>query len=93
MAGAEDWFTKKFRGKKDQVARLREELCPDRNWRFMLVHGNLKYSEELESIKNCGVEVLSMSEILEELRDRKRTFVTSSEASGVAELFDSFHDE
>ncbi len=36
-AGAEDWFIKKFHGRKEQVVRRREELCPDRRWRFMLV--------------------------------------------------------
>ncbi len=89
-AGAEDWFAKKFQGRKGQVVGRREELCPDRNWRFMLVYGNLKYPEELDSIEACGVEVKHIGEVLEELRDRKRTFVTSSEASGVAELFDNF---
>ena len=34
-----------------------------------------------------------IGKVLEELRDRKRTFVTSSEASGVAELFDTFCKE
>jgi hypothetical protein len=41
-------------------------------------------------IKDRGVEVRHVSEALEELGDRKSTFVTSSEASGVAELFDIF---
>ena len=89
-AGAEDWFIKKFQGRKEQVVRQREELCPDRRWRFMLVYGNLRYSEELRSIEDCGVEVKHIGEVLEELKDGKRTFVTSSEASGVAELFDIF---
>lgn len=89
-ASVEDWFIKKFKGKKMQIVRRREELCPDHDWRFMLVYGNLKYPAELDFIKDCGVEVKYISEILEELRDRKRTFVTSSEASGVAELFDIF---
>ena len=92
-AGAEDWIIKKFQGRKGQVGRRREELCPNRNWRFMLVYGNLKYPEELDSIKDGGVEVKHIGEVLEELRDRKRTFVTSSEASGVAELFDTFCKE
>jgi hypothetical protein len=56
----------------------------------MLIYGNLKYPEELDSIKDHGVEVKHIGEGLEEVRDRKSTFVTSSEASGVAELFDIF---
>ena len=92
-AGAEEWFVKKFQGNKGQVVGRREELCPDRNWRLMLVYGNLKYPEELASIEDCGVEVKYIGEILEELRERKRTFATSSEASGIAELFDIFCKE
>jgi hypothetical protein len=56
----------------------------------MLVYGNLKYPEELDSIEDHGVEVKHIGEGLEEVRDRKSTFVTSSEASGVAELFAIF---
>jgi Holliday junction resolvase-like predicted endonuclease len=92
-AGAEDWFMKKFQGSKGQVARRREELCPDRHWHFMLVYGNLKYPEELLSIEDCGVEVRHIGKILEELRDHKGTFATSSEASGVAEMFRIFCKE
>jgi hypothetical protein len=92
-AGVEDWFVKKFKGTNRQVARRREELCPGRDWRLMLVHGNLRYPEELDAIKDRGVEVKHIGEILEELGDRKRTFVTSSEASGVAELFGIFRKD
>lgn len=91
--GAEEWFEKKFLGKKQQIIQRREQLCPDCKWRFMLVYGNLKYPEELDSIKACGVEVKYIGEVLEELQDRKHTFVTSSDASGIAELFDIFCKE
>jgi hypothetical protein len=59
----------------------------------MLVYGNLKYPEEPDSIKACGVGVKYIGEVLEELQDRKHTFVTSSDASGIAELFDIFRKE
>ena len=39
------------------------------------------------------MEVKHIGEVLEELGDCKRTFVTSSEASGVAELFDIFRKD
>ena len=41
-------------------------------------------------IEELGVEVKHINEIIAELMDRKRTFVTSSEASGIAELLDIF---
>ena len=92
-ASVEAWCIKKFRGGKEQVARRREELCPDRDWRFMLVYGDLKHPEELPLLEDCGVEVKHIGKILEELRDRKGSFVTSSEASGVAEMLDTFCKE
>jgi hypothetical protein len=34
----------------------------------MLVYSNLKYPEELDLIKDCGVEVKHIGEVLEELK-------------------------
>ncbi|HZB11364.1 MAG TPA: hypothetical protein VE525_19875 [Rubrobacter sp.] len=62
--GAEEWFIRKFQGSKEQVLRRREEHCPDRNWRFMLAYGNLKYPEELRSIEDCDVEVKHIGKVL-----------------------------
>ena len=92
-AYAGDWVIKKFQGTNEQVVKRRKELCSARQWHFMLVYGNLKYPEELDAIKDCGVEVKHIGEVLEELKDHKGTFATSSEASGVAELFDIFYQE
>ena len=86
-ASVEDWFIKKFQGKQMSVARRREELCPDRDWRFMLVYGDLKHPEELPLLEECGVEVKHIGDVLDDLRNLKDTR-TSSEASGVAELFE-----
>ena len=91
-ASVEAWCIKKFRGGKEQVARRREELCPDRDWRFMLVYGDLKHPEELPLLEDCGVEVKHICDVLDELRNLKDTR-TSSEASGVAELFDICREE
>lgn len=95
---AEGWFAKKFRGRplKRQARPIedrREQLAPGRSWRFMLVHGDLAYPTEPGVIEELGVEVKHINEIMAELVDRKRTFVTSSEASGVAELLDIFRKE
>jgi len=98
QAQAKEWFVKKFQGTKLKnqerpVEDRREELAPGRNWRFMLVYGDLKYPTEPGVIEELGVEVKHISEIMVDLMDRKRTFVTSSEASGVAELLDIFCKE
>ena len=98
QAKAKEWFVKKFQGKplKKQerpIEDRREELAPGRNWRFMLVYGALKHPTEPSVIEEQGVEVKHINVIMAELMDRKRTFVTSSEASGVAELLDIFCKE
>jgi hypothetical protein len=86
-ASVESWFSKKFQGKQMSVAKRHEELCPDRDWRFMLVFGDLKHPEELPLLENRGVEVKHITHVLDELRNLKETR-TSSEASGVAELLE-----
>src|SRR5215217_3237473 len=91
-ASVQHWCIKRFRGGKEQVARRREELCPDRDWRFMLVHGDLKHPEELPLLEGQGVKVKHICDVLDELRSLKDTR-TSSEASGVAELFEICREE
>jgi len=91
-ASVEKWFIRKFQGKKEQVARRREELCPDRDWRFMLIYGDLKHSEELPLLEGQGVKVKHVCDVLDELRHLKDTR-TSSDASGVAELFEICREE
>jgi hypothetical protein len=98
QAEANKWFVRKFQGrplKKHErpIEDLREELAPGRNWRFILVHGALKHPTEPDVIEELGVEVKHIKEIMAELMNRERTFVTSSEASGIAELLDIFCKE
>jgi len=97
-AEAKKWFVRKFQGRPLEKQQRpsedrREELAPGRNWRFMLVYGDIKYPTEPDVIEELGVEVKHIKEIMAELMDRKRTFVTSSEASGIAELLDIFCKE
>jgi|SRR5215211_5406031 len=91
-ASVEAWVIKKFQGVQMRIARRREELCPDRDWRFMLVYGDLKHPEELPLLERRGVEVKHICDVLDELRNLKDTR-TSSEASGVAELFEICRNE
>ena len=85
------WVLKKYRAKQEKVALQREALWPGREWSFMLVHGDMKYPQELELISRQGVEVVDIRNVLTELRNRKQApFRTSSEASAVAELLDFY---
>jgi len=91
-ASVEEWCVRKFHGKNAQIARRREELCPDHDWRYMLVYGDLKHPEELPLFEGQGVEVKHIRDDLDELRTLKDTR-TSSEASGVAELLELCREE
>ncbi len=91
-ASVEEWCVRKFQGKKEQITRRREALCPDRDWRLMLVYGDLKHPEELHLLEEQGVEVKHIRDVLNELRNLKDTR-TSSEASGVAELLEICREE
>ena len=90
----EEWISGKYRDNNPgdgKVAERREAFCPGREWRFMFVHGDIKYQQELTLISERGVELKDIREVLEELRDRKRTpFATSSEASDIAALMDIY---
>lgn len=91
-ASVEEWCVRKFYGKKEQITRRREALCPGRDWRFTLVYGDLKHPEELPLLEGQGVEVKHIRDVLDELRTLKDTR-TSSEASGVAELLEICREE
>lgn len=84
-ACTESWVFKKYRAKDEKIALQREALWPGREWRFMFVHGDMKYPKELEFISRQGIEVVDIHDVLTELRERK-PFITSSEASDVAKL-------
>ncbi len=91
-ASVEEWCIRKFYGKKERITRRREALCPGRDWRFMLVYGDLKHPEEPPLLEEQGVEVKHICDVLDELRTLKDTR-TLSEASGVAELLEICREE
>jgi hypothetical protein len=86
-ACTERWVLKKYSAKEKKVALQREALWPGRDWGFMLVHGDMKYPQELEFISRQGVRIVHIRNVLTELRNHKQApFRTSSEATAVAEL-------
>lgn len=93
-ADVKDWTKKKYgddKARDSKVVQLRETLAPGREWRYVFVHGPVRYEEELTLIAERGVDLVEIRKVLTQLRDRKRTpFVTSSEASDVAELLDYY---
>ena len=63
-------MNKKYLG--DKATELRKRLWPERDsWRFMFVHGELDHPEELPYLKAEGVEIHSMSELLDQMRSNE----------------------
>lgn len=93
-ADVRDWTKKKYGDNETQdsgIIQLRETLAPGREWQYVFVHGPVRYEEELTLIAERGVNLVEIRKVLTQLRDRKHTpFVTSSEASDVAELLDYY---
>lgn len=59
------WVEKKFLGKRK--ASVRAALWPGASWRFVLAHGAVKYPAELELIAACGVTLLPLASVLQDL--------------------------
>lgn len=89
-AGIDEWLLKKYRNDKvgdRKIAAQREALWPNLRWRYVFVHGLVKHEEELKYIAEQNVKLVNMRTVLTDLKDRKRTSLSSSsEASDVVEL-------
>lgn len=77
---AREWVNKKFKVQKKQL--LREKLNPNGSWRYLLVHGIVKDSRELESIKSEGVELIHFKQLLNDLRTRQTLLNFSGSSAG-----------
>lgn len=82
-AGIVQWVDKKFTS--DKKVTRRNEFISNANWRFVLVHAELKDETELKYIKRAGVDLISYKSILEHLRDHKNKY-SSSIASNIADM-------
>lgn len=81
--GVEQWVKKKFT--RDIKVQRRNEILPNASWHYVLVHGELKDTKELEYMKQLGVELYSYKAILEELRDMENKS-SSSIASNITDM-------
>jgi hypothetical protein len=84
----EGWISKKFCDPR--VGKVRQKLWPGADWQFTLVHGAVRYPEELEAIEDRGVVLIKLSVVLDELMDRegkgRPMKTTSSTAADIAAL-------
>jgi hypothetical protein len=72
----EDWVNKKFFSPKVVVAR--NILSWNGQWRYLLVHGKVRFNEELEELRRNGnLELLTIEEIVDTLKNATFNFSTT----------------
>ena len=81
--GVMQWVDKKFKSMR-KIDR-RNDILPNANWRYLLVHGEVKDVAELEIMKELGVDLLPYKQVLLELcADKSKT--SSSTATSITEI-------
>lgn len=82
-AGIAEWVEKKFTGAAKSSKR--SSVLPGVSWKFVLVHAEVRHKEELELLRDFGVELVSYRQILDELLQEADTH-SSSVASNIADI-------
>lgn len=72
----EAWVEKKFRH-PIRVA-MRDKCLPGGEWEYVFVHGVANYPEELEMIRQCGVQTIAINGVIDDILAMKETLGTSS---------------
>lgn len=72
----EAWVTKKFR--HPTRAAMRDKCLPGGEWECTFVHGVANHPEELQMIRDHGVQTLNINTVIDELLVMKEAMATSS---------------
>ena len=76
--GIQEWVDKKFN--LEQKSELRKKLYHG-NWSFELVVHNIKHPEELILLKEVGIKIIYLRDIMNELESTNMTIQSASGAS------------
>lgn len=82
----EAWVHKKFL--HPEVVALREHFSSGPAWKMAFVHGAMNYPEELEHIRNCGVETIHINTIIDDLRNPRHGRTTSGEVKDMMRMME-----
>ena len=80
VEGVKEWVEKKF--KKPKKVKLMESLAPAQ-WSSELVINNVKSQEEVNLIREHGIKVISLIEVLNDLRVKEFSIQSASGADFV----------
>ena len=80
----DDWVENKFKAKGK--AEIRNRAWPGINWRFVFIHGVVKYENELLEIQKHGIEVISLHQVLTEICFGERRVHLGAAGADFAEI-------
>lgn len=83
-AAAREWVTKKFSSAKK--VQLRERLWPGIRWEYHLVHGVVRYPQELEVFSREGVKCHPLHELLTDLSRAPHSSFFSASGADLADI-------
>lgn len=81
---AEAWVDKKFN--HPLIAMMREDFSSGEKWEKVFVHGVFNHPEELDHIRNCGVQTMHISSIMNDLMHPQNGRSTSGEVKDILRM-------
>jgi hypothetical protein len=81
---ANAWVERKFL--HPIISACRDDFAPGSQWKMVFVHGVLNHPEELEYIRNCGIETIHISTIIDDLRNPQHGRSTSGEVKDMIRM-------
>ena len=85
---AREWVDSKFRA--PQKVKIREQMWPDANWSYHLVHAVVREDEEIRLFETEGVQCHSFDLLLRELSQRQDQAFCGSAGGDLAEIVGYF---
>lgn len=85
-----EWVEKKFTSKKK--IEVRDHLCPGVKWKYYFVHGKVRHQEELDLIKQQGIETIPFEEVLMELCGNNESAFKGGSGSDMVEILSILRD-
>lgn len=83
LESVKEWVGKKYHLKRKQ--ELRKSLYPG-EWKYDLVLHKVKYADEIEAVKEEGISIFSLGEIVKSMSNSKDTIIQSAVGTSLMEL-------
>ena len=85
---ANAWVESKFKKLAKRTAR--NQAWPEQNWSFVLVHAVVREAEELKAIAACGVRLVPLHAVLQDLEHGAATGIRGNAGTDFSEIIEYF---